>query len=95
MADEILENLHGLAMDLRPASLDYLGLVAALRQYVEAVSDKHGLTVQFETIGIDERLPLDVETAMYRIVQEAMTNVIRHAQANRADVILERVQGKT
>ncbi|MBK5108711.1 MAG: GAF domain-containing protein, partial [Anaerolineales bacterium] len=94
MADEILDNLHRLAMDLRPASLDHLGLVAALRQYVEAVSDKHGLTVQFEAIGFDERLPLDVETALYRIVQEAMTNVVRHAQATRADVILERLQDK-
>jgi PAS domain S-box-containing protein len=94
MADEILENLHRLAMDLRPASLDHLGLVAALRQYVETVSDKHGLTVQFETIGFDDRLPLDVETALYRIVQEAMTNVVRHAQATRADVILERIQDK-
>jgi nitrate/nitrite-specific signal transduction histidine kinase len=94
MADEILENLHRLAMDLRPASLDYLGLMAALQQYLEAFSDKHDLTVQFETTGFNERLPLDVETALYRIVQEALTNVIRHAQATRADVILERRQDK-
>lgn len=94
MADEILEDLHRLAMDLRPASLDYLGLVAALRQYVEAISDKHGLTVQFETLGFNERLPLDIETALYRIVQEAMTNVIRHSGATRADVILEKRHDK-
>jgi PAS domain S-box-containing protein len=94
MADEILENLHRLAVDLRPASLDYLGLVAALRQYVESVSDKQEMTVQFEAVGFDERLPLDVEIALYRIVQEAMTNVIRHSQATRADVILEWRQDK-
>ena len=94
MADEILENLHRLAMDLRPASLDHLGLVPALRQYLESVSDKQGLTIQFETTGFNERLPLDVETALYRIVQETMTNVIRHAQATRVDVILERRQDK-
>jgi signal transduction histidine kinase len=56
---------------------------------VEAVSDKHGLVVQFETVGFDDRLPSDVETALYRIVQEALTNVIRHAQATRVDVLLE------
>jgi len=89
MVDGVIEDLHRLAMDLRPASLDHLGLVAALRQYVEAVSDKHGLVVQFETVGFDDRLPSDVETALYRIVQEALTNVIRHARATRVDVLLE------
>jgi signal transduction histidine kinase len=88
MIDGVLENLHRLAADLRPASLDRLGLVAALRQYAEAISDRHALTVQFEAVGLDARLPPDIEIALYRIVQEAMTNVIRHAQATRADVLL-------
>ncbi len=91
MADGVLENLHRLAMDLRPASLDHLGLVAALRQYAEECSQRYGLTVQFEAIGMDdERLPPAMETAIYRIVQEALTNVARHARATRADVLLER-----
>ncbi len=89
MVDGVLEDLHRLAMDLRPASLDHLGLVAALRQYLEAVSERHGLVAQFETVRFSERLPPDVETALYRIVQEALTNVIRHAQATRVDVLLE------
>jgi len=93
MLDAVLENLHRLAMNLRPASLDHLGLVAALRQYAEAVSDQHGITVQFETVGSIDRLPPDVETALYRIVQEALTNVVRHSQATRADVLLERRDG--
>jgi PAS domain S-box-containing protein len=91
MTNNVLENLHRLAMDLRPASLDHLGLIAALRQYVEAFERQHGLTMQFETVGLDEeRLPPAVETNLYRIVQEALTNVIRHAQASRVDVLLER-----
>ncbi|RME50515.1 MAG: HAMP domain-containing protein, partial [Caldilineae bacterium] len=74
--DRVLENLHRLAMDLRPASLDHVGLVAALRQYVDAYSRQHHLTVQFEAVGLEgERLPPEVETALYRIVQEALTNV--------------------
>lgn len=91
MTDGVLENLHRLAMDLRPASLDHLGLVAALRQHVEEYGRRYGLAVQFEAIGMDgERLPPAMETAIYRIVQEALTNVARHAQATRADVLLER-----
>lgn len=91
MTDGVLEDLHRLAMDLRPASLDHLGLVAALRQYAELYSRQHGLVVQFETVGLDSgRLPAEVEIALYRIVQEALTNVVRHARATRADVLLER-----
>jgi PAS domain S-box-containing protein len=88
--DLVLENLRRLAMDLRPASLDHLGLVAALRQYAQQVSDQHSLAVDFEAVGNIERLPSDVEIALYRIVQEALTNVVRHARATRVDVLLER-----
>ncbi|GAB4545107.1 MAG: GAF domain-containing protein [Anaerolineae bacterium] len=89
--DTLSEGLHQLASDLRPASLDHLGLAAALRQYVETFSRQHGLFVQFEMVGLEEeRLPATVEIALYRIVQEALTNVVRHAQASRADIVLER-----
>jgi PAS domain S-box-containing protein len=90
IADGILENLHRLAMDLRPASLDHLGLVAALRQHTETISDQHAIAVQFEVTGEIERISGDMETAVYRIVQEALTNIIRHAQATRIDVLLKR-----
>jgi len=90
IVDSVLENLHRLAMDLRPASLDHLGLVAALRQYVETISDQHQLAIQFEVVGTIERLTSEMETAIYRIVQEALTNIVRHAQATRAGVLLER-----
>jgi PAS domain S-box-containing protein len=94
MVNSVLENLHRLAIDLRPASLDHLGLVAALRQYAETISDQTGLVIQFETVGSIDRLRSDVETALYRIVQEGLTNVIRHARATRADVLLERRDDK-
>jgi len=91
MTDGVLENLHRLAMDLRPASLDHLGLVAALRQYIETFGRQNDLLVEFASVGLDgERLPPGVETALYRIVQEALTNVARHAQATSVDVLLER-----
>ncbi|MEA3339417.1 MAG: GAF domain-containing protein [Chloroflexota bacterium] len=91
LVDRTLENLHRLSMNLRPASLDHLGLVPALEHYVELFSAQHDLVAQFEAVGFgDERLPPAVETAFYRIVQEALTNVARHAQATRLDVLLER-----
>ena len=89
IVNNVIEDLHRLAMDLRPASLDYVGLVAALRQYCESLSDKHGLATQLEVVRLDQRLPPEVETALYRIVQEALTNVVRHARATRVDVLLE------
>jgi signal transduction histidine kinase len=91
MTNGVLESLHRLAMDLRPVSLDHLGLVPALVQYVKALGERYGLIAQFKTMGFEgERLSSEVETALYRIVQEALTNVVRHAQATRADVLLER-----
>jgi signal transduction histidine kinase len=93
--DAVIDGLHRLAVDLRPASLDHLGLEAALRQYAQSAATKFGLEVRFKARGLaGERLPAVVETALYRIVQEAMTNVVRHARATRIDVLVERRDGR-
>jgi PAS domain S-box-containing protein len=84
----VIENLHRMAMSLRPASLDHVGLVAALRQHVEAIGEKHGIQASFRSSGVIERLPANVETILYRTVQEALTNVVRHAHATRVDVVM-------
>ena len=89
--DAVIDGLHRLAADLRPASLDHLGLDAALRQYSREAAAKFGLAVHFKALGFtDQRLPTVVETALYRVVQEAMTNVVRHAAAKRVDILVER-----
>jgi signal transduction histidine kinase len=87
----VLKDLHRLAVSLRPASLDQLGLVPALEQLVGAFAQNSGMQIRFKAVGIceDERLAHEVETTLYRITQEALTNVIRHAGAQRADVVLE------
>ncbi|HMQ52492.1 MAG TPA: PAS domain-containing protein [Anaerolineae bacterium] len=93
-AEGVLDNLHRLAMDLHPASLDHLGLIPALRQYTETFGAQHDLEIQFETVGLDsERLPPAIEINLYRIVQEALANIARHAQATQAGVIVERRGG--
>jgi signal transduction histidine kinase len=93
-ADEVQEGLHRLAVNLRPSSLDRYGLVPALKQFIGAFRERNALDVEFLASGLDEeRLDGDVETALYRIVQEGLTNVARHAHATRVGVIANR-EGK-
>jgi signal transduction histidine kinase len=93
--DAVIDSLHRLAAALRPASLDLVGLEAALRQYLRSIEAKWGLTVRFKARGLEDgRLPAAVETALYRVVQEAVTNVVRHACATRVDVLVERRDGR-
>lgn len=88
-ANAIQENLHRLAVNLRPASLDHLGLITTLHQFIQEFSRQYSIKVDFETVGMQEkRLPIDVETALFRIVQESLTNVVLHAKAARVDVLL-------
>jgi PAS domain S-box-containing protein len=95
MTDHVLEDLHRLAVNLRPASLDHLGLTSALEQFIKAFAQDTHLPIRLKTVGLsdDDRLPAEIETTLYRIVQEALTNVIRHAHASRVDVVLERRDG--
>ncbi|GEM_PF-682977 len=89
--DNVMESLHRLAMNLRPASLDHLGLIATLKNFVDNIRLQSELKAKFRAIGFSNEIsiPENIETALYRIVQEALTNIIRHANASRADVILE------
>jgi len=81
--------IHQLALELRPTALDDLGLLAALANYTEAWSDRTGITIDFHAAGLNaERLSAEIETALYRIVQEALTNVQKHARARSASVVL-------
>jgi signal transduction histidine kinase len=88
-ANTIQENLHKLAVNLRPASLDHLGLVTTLRQYIAEFNRQYDIPVDFEAVGMEgRRLPIEAETALFRIIQESLTNVVLHAQATRVDVLL-------
>jgi signal transduction histidine kinase len=90
VADGVLEELHRLAMDLRPIALDHLGLVSALEQLAYNLNSDR-LSVRFKALGFEAvRLPVDVETSLYRIGQEALTNVVRHAHASNVGILLER-----
>lgn len=87
---QTLDEVHNLALELRPSSLDDLGLISALEQYTREYSSKFGVSADFQAIGFDSRrLPPETEITLYRIVQEALTNVAKHAEATKVSVLLE------
>ena len=90
LADQTLEQIRELSLDLRPTMLDDLGLISTLRWYMNRYAKRLNIEVKFEAIELGARLPADIETVLYRAAQEALTNVARHAQANRVNVRLER-----
>lgn len=89
LLDHVEEQLRRLSHELRPTILDDLGLVPALEFLADGVSKRVGLTVCVDGPR-DSRLPFLIETSLYRIVQEALTNVTRHAQATRVSVQIVR-----
>jgi signal transduction histidine kinase len=85
-----LQDVRRLAVELRPAVLDDYGLVPALERLAESFGEQSGVRVDFRSALGETRLPSDVETALYRVVQESLTNVVKHANANNVSVSLAR-----
>jgi PAS domain S-box-containing protein len=91
LTDQIGREVHDLALEIRPTALDDFGLPTALATYAEEWSERTGVAVDFHATGLDDgRLPATIETTLYRVVQEALTNVLRHAQAKRVSLVLQR-----
>jgi signal transduction histidine kinase len=91
IAQQLDRDVDHLVWELRPTALDDLGLRAALANYVQDWSARANISVALHTSGLlDDRLPSEIETTLYRIAQEALTNVARHSEAKNVDVILER-----
>jgi signal transduction histidine kinase len=84
-----LQDVRRLAVELRPKALDDFGLVPALERLAETFSEQTGIRVQLEA-QLGERLSAEIETALYRIVQEALTNVVKHARARSVSILLMR-----
>jgi signal transduction histidine kinase len=90
---QTLQDVRRLAVELRPTALDDFGLAAALERLASTFSDQTGTSVELESRLGEERLPADVETVLYRIVQEALTNVVKHAHAHHVSIVLQRKEG--
>ncbi len=94
IVDGVLEQVRDLSLSLRPSVLDDLGLVAALRWYVRREAERAGLEADLDVEPLEPRQAPEIETTCFRIVQEAVTNVIRHAKAGRLSVKLTRRDGE-
>ena len=88
-----LQDVRRLAVQLRPKALDDFGLVAAVERLVQTFSEASAIRVDLEAQLGEDRLPAEVETTLYRIVQEALTNIVKHADASRVSILLVRRSG--
>jgi PAS domain S-box-containing protein len=90
----VLEQVHDISLDLRPSILDDLGLEPALRWYTERQAALVGLEVGFHADRLEQRLDPMIETECFRVAQEALTNVVRHARAKTVTVELRKEKGQ-
>ena len=93
LAVRTIEEVHRMILDLRPSVLDDLGLQSAIRWYAERHLVSRGLSVRCELEAEDRRFPAAFETALFRVCQEAMSNIARHAQAETVLVQLSEAEG--
>jgi PAS domain S-box-containing protein len=93
LVDQVLQQVRQIALDLRPSILDHLGLVPALRWYFDQQRRRSGLKIDFRRGTLPPGISAEIQTACYRIAQEAMTNILRHAQARQAVVELRELNG--
>ncbi|PBB05631.1 sensor histidine kinase [Salimicrobium humidisoli] len=89
MVRSSLYEVRRIIYDLRPMALDDLGILPALRKYLSTAADYHGLDIRFQPFGKERRLDPQYEVAMFRLIQEALQNAVKHAGASRVDVKVE------
>jgi signal transduction histidine kinase len=93
LVERSMKTVHQFAWELRPTLLDDLGLVSALRSYAKTFSARTGVTADFAAHGKFDQLDSDCSTALFRVAQGALSNVERHARAQRAHLVLSTVPG--
>jgi PAS domain S-box-containing protein len=95
IVNQIGHEAHDLAVELRPTALDDIGLGPVLEAYVTRWSERTGIAAELQPLGLGgDRLPAEVESAVYRVVQEALNNVARHAAAGRVSLLVSRHEGE-
>ena len=93
LIDKTTQQMYELILALRPSVLDDLGLTAALRSLAERVLKVNGIKFELDTSSLNKRLPPSIETTLYRIFQEAMSNVVKHSGADQVKIILAQCDG--
>ncbi|MCS7061449.1 MAG: histidine kinase [Anaerolineae bacterium] len=94
IVERTLQQIRNLSLELRPSMLDDLGLIPALRWYTNRAAQRAGLEIEFLNHLGDIRLPPEIETTCFRVVQAALTNTIKHAQAKHVSICLRRNNGE-
>ncbi|MCA9839688.1 MAG: sensor histidine kinase [Trueperaceae bacterium] len=87
LASITLGDVRRIALDLRPSVLDALGLEAALKRYTREITERYNIQIEI-LVSVPKRLNPDEETVLYRVAQEALTNIVRHAKAKQASIVL-------
>jgi signal transduction histidine kinase len=93
MVEQTMESVHNFSRELRPALLDDLGLIPALRSYVKRFSERTGVRINFKADAVVEKLEMNQKTVFYRVGQEALTNIAKHAQATEGSVLMRKFKG--
>jgi len=94
LVDDILGNVRRISSELRPSILDDLGLMAAIEWQARQFESRSGIVCEIDPLFDDAQLNREQSTAIFRILQEALTNILRHAQASRVNVLIEEVNGE-
>jgi two-component system NarL family sensor kinase len=81
LADQALQEIRTMSYLLHPPTLDHSGFISAARWYVSGVAERSGLSAKLDLPELELRLPDNVETVLFRVLQESLTNVLRHANA--------------
>jgi signal transduction histidine kinase len=89
-----LQDVRRLAVELRPKALDDFGLAPALERLTSSFAEQTGIETHLEARLPEGRLPSETETVLYRVVQEALTNIVKHARADRVSIVLQGRPGK-
>jgi two-component system sensor histidine kinase UhpB len=89
LAAQIGRDIHRTASDLRPTAIDDLGIFKAIEAYVADWQERYGIRVDIQTFGRDDSIPADAAAVIYRLVQEGLTNVLKHASAGKVSIVLE------
>ena len=92
--DQLLGQVRQISLDLRPPMLDDLGLVPALRSFIDEQGRRASVAVRFSAVDVPEKLDPEIQITCFRIAQEAITNAVRHAKATQLDIALRCTHGK-
>jgi signal transduction histidine kinase len=89
LASQSINELQRLVSGLHPPQLDDFGLVPALRSYIGEIQNRFNLAIQIKCVGPERFIPIDVRVVLFRIVQEGITNIVRHAEAQKVIIVID------